>query len=1521
MQHFPICNLSLVPQLVAAHFAAMPRRATSRLRPAPVLLAVLALTLGSVAGARGQESTSSYNFGSLAIGASATQTQTLTIPSSVTLGGIAVSTQGAADRDFTDAGGGSCTVGTAYAANATCTVIVTFGPKLAGTRYGAVVLSDSSGNVLATDYLQGSGTGAQVNFLPGTESTIGSGIDVAAGVIVDGSGNLYIHDQNNSRVLKETWTGTGYIQSTFWSEPNVPIPDAVDGAGNLYTVNLNLNQVQKWTWMGSGYVQTMIGSGLYFPVFAVVDGVGNVYIADAYNGRVLKETLSAGSYTQSVILTCGIYGVHVCPSAVAVDGSGNVYVTGYQSSSTFDASKVLKMTPSAGGYTQSTVGSGMNWVNQVVVDGSGNLFVVDDDNSRILRETLSGSSYIQSTVTTSALNNPYGVAVDGSGNLYVANTFDNVVLKEDLADAPSLNFAPTAAGSTSSDSPMTVQVENIGNAALTLTAVGYPADFPMASGDANACTSSTSLNAGLTCDLPIDFTPQSAGSPLSENVTLTDNALNVSGAQSIAVSGTATGSIVATHLSVSAPFNAGANAPFTITVTALDASGGTATGYSGTVSLSSTDASAVLPAASTLTAGVGTFQVTLKTLGNQTITATDAANSFTATSGTIDVSSTPPGVFPSQGSVNFGSQAIGSRSGAQMLSFAIGAGTTVGSIGVLTQGAPNLDFINASGTTCTATTYASATTCTVDVTFTPKFAGVRMGAVVFFSAANYAGTVLASVPIYGIGTGSQIAFNPSPVIAIDPVVNGEGLNQPQGAVLDGTGDMFITDYSNNRVVEVPVGGDAPVVIAPTANGEGLNGPIGLALDGAGDLFIADRNNNRVVEVPVGGGAPTVIDPTVNGISLNAPTGLMIDGAGDLFIGDSPNNRVVEVPAGGGTPTAISPTVNGEGLNGAQDMALDSAGDLFITDSQNNRVVEVPAGGGAATAIDPTVNGVSFSDPNCLTVDVDGDLFISDHGNNRVVEVPVGGAPPIALDPVVNGKGLAGPSLLALDGIGDLFIGDSSNNRVVEVERSLPPAVNFPTATPVGTTDTADGAQTVQIFNYGNQALTFTGLSYPADFPMASGDANACTSSTSLGAGLTCDLPIDFTPESSGSLSESVTLTDNNMNAAAPGYATQTILLSGIGIGPTPASLTTPPPGSTLAGTSATFSWSPGLGVTEYEFSLGTTGVGSSNLYSGSPTTALSATVAGLPTSGVRIYARLSSMINGAWQHTDYTYTSVAVAVLTSPAPGSVLGTANVVFMWTTGTGVTQYELQLGTEGVGSSNRYKSPLVTTQTVTVPSVPSSGATVYARLWSEINNAWLYNDYVYTESAGAAAVLTAPAPGVGTVLGTSNVTFSWTPGTGVTQYELQLGSLGVGSSNRYKSPLVTAQSVTVPSVPSSGATVYARLWSEINNAWLYNDYVYTESPGAAAVLTTPAPGAGTVLGTSDVVFSWTAGTGVTQYALQIGTGGVGSANLYKSKLVTAQTVTVPSLPANGATVYVRLFSEINNAWVFNDYTCTEQ
>ena len=96
----------------------------------------------------------------------------------------------------------------------------------------------------------------------------------------------------------------------------------------------------------------------------------------------------------------------------------------------------------------------------------------------------------------------------------------------------------------------------------------------------------------------------------------------------------------ATHFAVSAPGIATAGNAITVTVTALDQFNSQVPGYTGTVHFTSSDAQAVLPANSTLTNGTGTFQVTLKTLGSETVTATDTVTgTITGTSGSITVGS------------------------------------------------------------------------------------------------------------------------------------------------------------------------------------------------------------------------------------------------------------------------------------------------------------------------------------------------------------------------------------------------------------------------------------------------------------------------------------------------------------------------------------------------------------------------------------------------------------------------------------------------------------------------------------------------------------------------------------------------------------------------------------------------------------------------------------------------------------------------------------------------------------------
>ena len=188
----------------------------------------------------------------------------------------------------------------------------------------------------------------------------------------------------------------------------------------------------------------------------------------------------------------------------------------------------------------------------------------------------------------------------------------------------------------------------------------------------------------------------------------------------------------------------------------------------------------------------------------------------------------------------------------------------------------------------------------------------------------------------------------------------------------------------------------------------------------------------------------------------------------------------------------------------------------------------------------------------------------------------------------------------------------------------------------------------------------------------------------------------------------------------------------------PGAITTPTPGSKLMSSSAAFMWSPGPGVTEYWFNLGTEhgGYDSKNIYSGSPTTATSVTVGNLPFKplGETIYATLYSYIAGAWQPTVYTYTSYGpqtAATLTTPTPGSTLTGSSQTFSWTPGTNVGYYWLNLGAaaSGADAKNIDSVGVNGATSVTLTGLPTNGETIYATLYSYIAGAWVPTVYTYT------------------------------------------------------------------------------------------------------------------------------------------------------------------------------------------------
>ncbi|MCP4126394.1 MAG: hypothetical protein GY753_04945, partial [Gammaproteobacteria bacterium] len=358
-----------------------------------------------------------------------------------------------------------------------------------------------------------------------------------------------------------------------------------------------------------------------------------------------------------------------------------------------------------------------------------------------------------------------------------------------------------------------------------------------------------------------------------------------------------------------------------------------------------------------------------------------------------------------------------------------------------------------------------------------------------------------------------------------------------------------------------------------------------------------------------------------------------------------------------------------------------------------------------------------------------------------------------------------------------------------------------------------------------------------------------------------------------------------------------------------AEISAPTPGSALASTSATFTWNDAE-ADQYWMWIGTS-LGAYDVYSGNQGTNTSVVVTGLPASQETLYVRLMSKLYGEWVSNDYTYTAHKMtAEIQSPGSGSILVSSTQTFTWNN-SGAAGYWLWVGSSA-GGYDIYSGNLGTDTSVTITELPANGETLYARLFSRMNGAWVYDtDCTYT-ACDLMAEIQSPVPD--SALGSATQTFTWN-NAGAAGYWLWVGT-SAGGYDVFSANMGTDTSVTITELPASGETLYVRLWSRVDGIWIYNtDYTYTACAQLAEI---QSPTPGSVLGSTAETFTWN-NSGAAGYWLWIGTSS-GGYDVYSANLGTNTSVTVSDLPNNGGTVYVRLWSRVDGIWIYNtDYTYT--
>jgi len=180
-------------------------------------------------------------------------------------------------------------------------------------------------------------------------------------------------------------------------------------------------------------------------------------------------------------------------------------------------------------------------------------------------------------------------------------------------------------------------------------------------------------------------------------------------------------------------------------------------------------------------------------------------------------------------------------------------------------------------------------------------------------------------------------------------------------------------------------------------------------------------------------------------------------------------------------------------------------------------------------------------------------------------------------------------------------------------------------------------------------------------------------------------------------------------------------------------LTTPTPGSTLAGSTVTFDWTAGAGANNYWLDVGSTPGGNQYYQSGALGNVLTVTVNGLPTDGSTVYVTLYSLVGGQWLSNSYTYTaynaSSGLAAMQTPTPGSTLSGNVQAFTWSSDPSATAYWMDIGSTAGGNDIYQSGNLGTALTTTVYSLPANGSHIYVTLYSLVGGQWLSHAYTYT------------------------------------------------------------------------------------------------------------------------------------------------------------------------------------------------
>ena len=250
---------------------------------------------------------------------------------------------------------------------------------------------------------------------------------------------------------------------------------------------------------------------------------------------------------------------------------------------------------------------------------------------------------------------------------------------------------------------------------------------------------------------------------------------------------------------------------------------------------------------------------------------------------------------------------------------------------------------------------------------------------------------------------------------------------PFGVAVDGSGNVYVADTLNNTIRKISANG-AVTTLAGMAGKAGsddgigatarFRNPWGIAVDGSGNIYVADSSNDTVRKITPNGRVTTYagsagMSGTNNfvGGRLNNPFAVAVSdtGAGWIYVADSGNNMIREIrPQGDVLP--FVPRSWEEGNAGASDggplwarfsnpqgLAIDHLlRSIYVADTGNGTLRRISIGGTVTTLVDlgggkvafgkGGGNSVKFSNPGGVAVDGARNVYVADTGADCIRKI-------------------------------------------------------------------------------------------------------------------------------------------------------------------------------------------------------------------------------------------------------------------------------------------------------------------------------------------------------------------------------------------------------------------------------------------------------------------------------------------------------------------------------------------------------